>query len=181
MKYIIQGRNMEVSEGLRNYVEKKFSKLAYYFSEDTEIHVTLSKQKEQEKVEITIPMKGTTIHAEEASQDMYLTIDLLEEIVERQLRRNRKKIIDRKQNTPSFSEVFMTDQPNEEFTEEEEGAIRIVKSKKFAMKPMDPEEACFQMEMSGHNFYMFRNTENDLVCVVYKRKDGNYGLIEPEF
>lgn len=177
MKYNIIGRNMEVTEGLRAYVEKKFSKLSHYFTEDTELHVTLIKQKESEKVEVTIPMKGTTIHAEEASADMYLSIDLLEEIVERQLRRNRKRIIDRKQSSPSFTDLFMEEQQEE--PEEEE--IRIVKSKKFAMKPMDPEEACFQMEMSGHTFYVFLNSETELVSVVYKRRDGNYGLIEPEF
>lgn len=178
MKYIITGRNLEVSEGLRQYVEKKFSKLDYYFNENTEVYVTLSKQKSSEKVEITIPMKGTTVHAEEASQDMYLSIDLLEDIVERQLRRNRKKLIDRKQNAQSFSSLFMEDQSDAESEEEEK--ISIVRTKKFEMKPMDPEEACFQMEMSGHTFYVFCNSDTNEVNVVYKRKDGNYGLIEPE-
>lgn len=178
MKYIITGRNMEVSEGLREYVEKKFSKLDYYFNETTEIHVTLSKQKGSEKVEITIPMKGTTVHAEEASQDMYLSIDLLEDIVERQLRRNRKKLIDRKQSAQSFSSVFIDNPLNDESEDEEE--VKIVRTKKFEMKPMTAEEACFQMEMSGHMFYVFCNADTNLVSVVYKRKDGNYGLIEPE-
>lgn len=180
MKFNIIGRNMTVTEGLRSYVEKKFSKLNYYFTEETEVHVTLSTQKDQAKVEVTIPLKGTTIHAEEACADMYLSIDLLEEIVERQLRRNRKKIIDRRQQAPAFSEMFMTEDPVAD-PEEEEGAIHIVKSKRFAMKPMDPEEACFQMEMSGHTFYVFCNSDTNQVSVVYKRKDGNYGLIEPEF
>ncbi|MBR4767434.1 MAG: HPF/RaiA family ribosome-associated protein, partial [Lachnospiraceae bacterium] len=120
----------------------------------------------------------TTVHAEESSQDMYLSIDLLEDIVERQLRRNRKKIIDRKQTTPSFSTLFIDRQ--EADPEEEEDSVRIVRTKKFEMKPMTPEEACFQMEMSGHTFYMFFNSETNLVSVVYKRKDGDYGLIEPE-
>ena len=178
MKYVITGRNMEVSEGLRQYVEKKFSKLDYYFTDDTEIHVTLSKQRGDEKVEVTIPMRGTTVHAEETSQDMYLTIDLLQDIIERQLRRNRKKIIDRRQSAESVSTLFLENQADEEFEEEKE--IKIVRTKKFAMKPMDPEEACFQMEMSGHTFYVFLNSDTDEVNVVYKRKDGNYGLIEPE-
>ena len=178
MKYVITGRNMEVSEGLRQYVEKKFSKLDYYFTDDTEIHVTLSKQRGDEKVEVTIPMRGTTVHAEETSQDMYLTIDLLQDIIERQLRRNRKKIIDRRQSAESVSNLFLENQADEEFEEEKE--IKIVRTKKFAMKPMDPEEACFQMEMSGHTFYVFLNSDTDEVNVVYKRKDGNYGLIEPE-
>ncbi len=178
MKYIITGRNMEITDDLREYVEKKFSKLSNYFNEDTEIHVTLQKQRGDERVEVTIPMKGTTIRAEESSSDMYVTIDLMQEIVERQLRRNRKKLIDRKQNTPSFSSYFLQDQEGED-TEEE--AIRIVRSKRFAIKPMDPEEACFQMDMSGHSFYVFYNAQTDQVNVVYKRKDGNYGLIEPEY
>lgn len=178
MKYIINGRNMDVSEELRAYVEKKFAKLENYFNEDTEVHVTLSKTRNDEKVEITIPMKGTTIRAEEATSDMYTTIDLLQEIVERQLRRNRKKLIDRKQNAPSFSSFFLE---NSNDADVEEEPIQIVRSKRFEVKPMDPTEACFQMDMSGHNFYVFYNAESDRVAVVYKRKDGNYGLIEPEY
>jgi len=178
MRYIITGRNMDVTPDLEAYIEKKFSKLDNYFNEDTEIHVTLTKQREDEKVEVTIPMKGTTVRAEETTNDMYMTIDRLDDIVERQLRRNRKKLIDRKQNSPAFSSYF-TDIDNDGDVEEDE--IRIVKSKRFAMKPMDPEEACFQMDMLGHNFYVFFNSNTEEVNVVYKRKDGNYGLIEPEF
>ncbi len=177
MKYVITGRNLEVSDELRSYVEKKFGKLDNYFSDDTEIHVTLSQQRENEKVEVTIPMRGTTIRAEETSTDMYASIDLLQDVVEGQLRKNRKKLIDRKQNKPSFSSYFMEDLEDEEPQEE---SIKIVRSKRFAIKPMDPEEACFQMDMSGHSFYVFWNADTDQVNVVYKRKDGNYGLIEPE-
>ena len=162
---------------VESYVEKKFGKLDNYFSDDTEIHVTLSQQRENEKVEVTIPMRGTTIRAEETSTDMYASIDLLQDVVEGQLRKNRKKLIDRKQNKPSFSSYFMEDLEDEEPQEE---SIKIVRSKRFAIKPMDPEEACFQMDMSGHSFYVFWNADTDQVNVVYKRKDGNYGLIEPE-
>ena len=167
---------MDITEELRAYIEKRFAKLESYFNDDTEIHVTLSKIRGDEKVEVTIPMKGTTIRAEEATSDMYQTVDLLQDVVERQLRRNRKKLIDRKQNTPSFSSIFLADEDNDQ----EDEPIRIVRSKRFEMKPMDPTEACFQMEMSGHNFYVFCNSETDQVSVVYKRNDGNYGLIEPE-
>ena len=183
MKYVILGRNMEVTDGLREYIEKKFSKLDHYFSSDTEVHITLSKQRGEEKVEVTIPLKGTTIHAEESTSDMYQTVDILKDVVERQLRRNRKKIIDRKQSKSTFSDVIiedlMSEEPEED--EEEEEEIRIVRSKRFEMKPMTPEEACFQMEMSGHTFYMFLNAEDEQISVVYKRKDGDYGLIEPEY
>ena len=181
MKYTILGRNMEVTDGLREYIEKKFSKLDHYFSSTTEVNITLSKQRGEEKVEVTIPLRGTTIHAEESTSDMYQTIDILKDVVERQLRRNRKKIIDRKQNKQSFSDVLIEDLMGEEPEESEEEEIRIVRSKRFEMKPMTPEEACFQMEMSGHTFYMFRNAEDEQIAVVYKRKDGDYGLIEQEF
>ncbi|MBQ6679176.1 MAG: ribosome-associated translation inhibitor RaiA [Lachnospiraceae bacterium] len=178
MQYIITGRNYEVTDRVREHIEKKFSKLENYFRNDTEVHVTLSQQKSEKKIEVTIPMKGTTIRAEETNNDLYTAIDLLQDVLERQLRRNRKKLIDRKQNTPSFSQYYMEDLEDEDGEEE---SIKIVKSKRFAIKPMDPEEACFQMDMSGHSFYVFYNADTDLVNVVYKRKDGNYGLIEPEY
>ena len=125
---------------------------------------------------MTIPIKGNTIRAEESSTDMYVSIDLVEEVIERQIRRYRKKLIDKKQSALSFSQAFI-----EEEDERPEEDIRIVKTKKFAIKPIDPEEACLQMEMLGHNFYVFLNADTDQVNVVYRRKNGTYGLIEPEF
>ena len=107
---------------------------------------------------------------------MYVSIDLLEEIIERQIRRYRKKLIDKKQAAISFSQAFI-----EEEDEVQDDEIQIVKTKKFAIKPTIPEEACLQMEMLGHNFYVFLNADTDQVNVVYKRKNGTYGLIEPEF
>ena len=179
MEYKITGKNIDVTDDLRAYVEKRFAKFSKFFNDDTEIHVSLSKTREDEKVEVTIPMRGTTIRAEETNTDMYTAIDNLQEVVERQLKKNRKKLIDRYQNAPSFSSFFTEDQ--NDWDVEEDEAIKIVKSKKFAIKPMDPEEACFQMDMLGHNFYVFYNSETDLVSVVYRRKDGYYGLIEPEY
>ena len=119
-------------------------------------------------------MKGNIIRAEEVSSDMYVSIDLVEEVIERQLNKYKTKLIDQKQATSFFKQEFV-----DEDGEEEE--IEIVRSKKFAVKPMDPEEACFQMELLGHNFYVFRNSQTDEVNVVYKRKANTYGLIEPEF
>ena len=176
MRYTITGRNIEVTPGLRNMVEKKIGKLEHFFTPDTEVIVALSAQKDRQKIEVTIPIKGNTIRAEESSTDMYVSIDLVEEVIERQIRRYRKKLIDKKQSALSFSQAFI---------EEEDGRpeedIRIVKTKKFAIKPIDPEEACLQMEMLGHNFYVFLNADTDQVNVVYRRKNGTYGLIEPEF
>ncbi len=175
MRYTITGRNIEVTPGLRAAIEEKIGKLDRYFTPDTEVIVTMSVQKEQQKIEVTIPVKGSILRAEESSSDMYVSIDLVEEIIERQMKKYKNKLIDRKQSAQAFSELFL----NEDSYEDEE--IRIVKTKRFAMKPMDPEEACIQMELLGHSFYVFLNAETDEVNVVYKRKNNTYGLIEPEF
>ncbi|MBC5710129.1 MULTISPECIES: ribosome hibernation-promoting factor, HPF/YfiA family [Hungatella] len=175
MRFTITGRNIEVTQGLREAVEDKLGKLDRFFAPATEAVVRLSVQKDIQKIEVTIPVKGHIIRAEESSSDMYVSIDLVEEILERQLKKYKNKLIDKKQSAPSFSEAFL----QEEASAEEE--IQIVKSKKFAVKPMDPEEACVQMELLGHNFYVFLNADTEEVNVVYKRKGGTYGLIEPEF
>ena len=175
MRYTITGRNIEVTPGLKAAVEKKIGKLEHFFTPDTEVFVALSAQKDIQKIEVTIP--GNTIRAEESSTDMYVSIDLVEEIIERQIRRYRKKLIDKKQAALSFSQNFIEEEEEVPYDDE----IQIVKTKKFAVKPVNPEEACLQMEMLGHNFYVFLNSETDQVNVVYKRKNGTYGLIEPEF
>ena len=174
MRYIISGKNIDVTEGLKDAIYEKIGKLERYFTEDTEVHVTFSVEKERHKIEVTIPMKGNIIRAEEESSDMYVSIDLVEEIIERQLRKYKNKIIEKKQAAHSLSKAFA----EEEITDEEE--IEIIRSKRFAIKPMDPEEACVQMELLGHDFYVFRNSETDEVNVVYRRKKNSYGLIEPE-
>ena len=134
------------------------------------------REKGRQKIEVTIPVKGHIIRAEQESSDMYVSIDLVEEIIERQLKKYKTKLIDKKQSALSFSEAFLQEEmeaPDEE--------IKIMKVKRFGMKPMDPEEACIQMELLGHAFYVFLNADTDEVNVVYKRKNNTYGLIEPEF
>lgn len=175
MNLVISGKNIDITEGLRAAVEEKIGKLERYFNDSTEVHVTLSTEKNRQKIEVTVPMKGTIIRAEETSTDMYVSIDLVEEVIERQLRKYKNKLIQKEQNVVQFSKGFV----DEDTYDEEE--ISIIRSKKFAMKPMDPEEACVQMELLGHTFFVFRNSETDEVNVVYKRKDNTYGLIEPEF
>ena len=175
MQYIISGRNIDVTEGLKSAIHEKIGKLERYFTPDSEVHVTLSVEKERQKIEITIPMKGNIVRAEQTSDDMYVSIDLVEEIIERQLRKYKNKIVDRQQAAASLSKAFV----EEEIEDDDE--IKIIRSKRFAMKPMDPEEACVQMELLGHDFYVFRNAISDEVNVVYKRKDHTFGLIEPEF
>ena len=174
MKFVIIGKNIEVTPGLKASVEDKIGKLSKYFDEDTTAHVTLSVIKEEQKVEVTIPVKGTIIRSEQSSSDMYISIDLVEEIIERQLKKYRNKIIDRHQAAGNIADFA----PAEE-TAEDDG-IKIVRSKKFEIKPMYPEDACMQMDLLGHGFYVFINAETDQVNVVYKRKGDTYGLIEPE-
>lgn len=175
MRYTITGRNMTVTDGLRAAVEEKIGKLERYFKPDTEVIVTLSVEKDRQKIEVTIPVKGNIIRSEQVSNDMYVSIDLVEEVIERQLKKYKAKLIDSKQSAASFSQAYV----DEEYDDPEE--IKIVRSKRFGIKPMDPEEACVQMELLGHSFYVFRNSETDEVNVVYKRKGNTYGLIEPEF
>ena len=175
MRYTITGRNIEVTPGLRDAVQDKLGKLEKYVTPDTDAIITLSVQKELQKIEVTIPVKGSIIRAEEASTDMYVSIDLVEEIIERQIKKYRKKLIDKKQSAQAFSSLFIEEEDN---TVEEE--IKISKTKHFDIKPMYPEDACLEMELLGHNFYMFLNAETDQMSVVYKRKGNSYGLIEAE-
>ena len=147
MKFIISGKNITVSEGLRTAVEDKLGKLERYFTPDSE----------------------------QVSNDMYVSIDLVEEVIERQLRKYKNKIVDRKQAPGNFQQEYL----EKDYEEDEE--VKIIRTKKFDIKPMYPEDACVQMELLGHNFFVFVNAETDQVNVVYKRKGNTYGLIEPEF
>lgn len=176
MRFIITGRNIEVTEGLKTAIEEKIGKLDRFFSPETEVTVTLSVEKERQKIEVTIPVKGNIVRSEQVSSDMYVSIDLVQEVIERQLKKYKSKIVDKKQLSEDlFAKEFL----EKEF--EEEADIKIIRTKRFAIKPMDPEEACIQMELLGHSFYVFFNAETEEVNVVYKRKGNTYGLIEPEF
>lgn len=175
MRIIISGKNIDVTEGLRSAVEDKLGKLERYFTPETEVIVTLSVEKERQKIEVTIPVKGNIIRSEQVSNDMYVSIDLVEEVIERQLRKYKNKIVDRKQEGGNFQQAFM----DKDYEEDDE--VNIIRTKRFGMKPMYPEDACVQMELLGHNFFVFRNAETEEVNVVYKRKGNTYGLIEPEF
>ena len=175
MRYIISGKNIEVTEGLRTAITDKLGKLERYFTPDTEVHVTLSVEKERQKIEVTIPVKGTVIRSEQVSNDMYVSIDLVEEVIERQLRKYKEKIVDKNQESSNFRKEFI-EKESDPLDE-----VRIIRTKHFGMKPMYPEDACVQMELLGHTFFVFCNAETEEVNVVYKRKGGTYGLIEPEY
>ena len=164
MNFIISGKNIEVTPGLKDAIEQKLGKLERYFTPETEINVTLSVEKGRQKIEVTIPV---------------------EEVIERQLRKYKNKLVARSQGHPT-SYTSTGNSFRKEFFETEDDAaeddeIQIVRTKKFGIKPMFPEDACIQMELLGHSFFVFSNAETDEVNVVYKRKDGSFGLIEPEF
>lgn len=175
MRITISGKNIDVTPGLRDAVESKLSKLDKFFNKEMDANVTLSVEKNRQKIEVTIPVKGGIVRSEQVSSDMYVSIDLVEEVIERQLKKYRKKLVDHKHETETFTSEFF------ESESEEDGEINIERVKRFGMKPMYPEDACLQMELLGHSFFVFQNAETDEVNVVYKRKGNSYGLIEPEF
>lgn len=174
MKFIILGKNIDVTEGLKGAVEDKIGKLEKYFTPETVVHVTLSVEKDRQKIEVTIPVKGNIIRSEQVSNDMYVSIDLVEEIIERQLKKYKNKLVDQKQANSFFKQEYI----EKDYMDEEE--VKIIRTKHFDIKPMYAEDACIQMELLGHSFFVFMNAETDQVNVVYKRKGNTYGLIEPE-
>ena len=173
MRITITGKNLEITEGLRSAVEDRLSKLEKYFTADTDVNVTLSVEKDRKKIEVTIPVKGKIIRSEQVSNDMYVSIDLVEEVIERQLKKYKNKIVDRKQGGGNFKQEFL----EKEYDDEE---VNIMRTKRFEVKPMYPEDAAVQMELLGHSFFVFMNAETELISVVYKRRGGTYGLIEPD-
>ena len=173
MQVTINGKNMEVSEYLRDLTDKKVSKLDRYFPGDTEVQVTLSVEKNRHIVEVTIPYAGGIIRGEEVTGDMYASIDNVIAKLEKQIIRHRTKL----EKTLRYE-----DAPEDEadyYDDEDEGP-QIVRVKRFSIKPMSVEEAALQMELLGHSFFVFTNDETNDMNVIYRRKDGNYGLIEPE-
>ncbi len=180
MKFIITGRKIDVTNGLRERIYKKLGKLDKFFKEGTEIHVTLEVEKERQRVEVTIPYHGIIIRGEEEHQDMYVAIDRVVDVLERQIRKNRTRLEKRlKEN------AFMIEPRNNGIEKgkqvDEEKEFNVVKTKRFAIKPMNTEEAILQMNLLGHQFFVYSNADTEEVNVVYKRKDGDYGLIEPAF
>lgn len=176
MKVIITGRNLRVRDSVKDLVKEKLSKFDKYFRTDIEALATFSHQKTNQIVEITIPLKhGVTFRAEERANSMEDAIDMAVEKLEKQISKHKTKLEKRYRGHESIRfEAIPSSQ------EEETGPV-IVKNKRFFMKPMDPEEAAMQMELLGHSFFVFLNRETEEMNVVYARKDGKFGLIEPEF
>ncbi|KMY43067.1 sigma-54 modulation protein [Bacillus sp. FJAT-27916] len=180
MNYNIRGENIEVTPAIRDYVEKKVGKLERFFSDtpNANVHVNLKVYADKNaKVEITIPLPNLVLRAEETNTDMYACIDIINDKLERQIRKYKTKINRRSRDTGK--EVFVTPEGDlEPEVQEDEDKLEVVRVKRFDLKPMDSEEAILQMDMLGHNFFIYTDAETDGTHIVYKRKDGKYGLIE---
>ena len=174
MKISIYSKNMQLTDALREAAIKKIKRLDKFFQQDIEAKAVLSVEKKIHKVEVTIPFNGKIVRVEEYSDDMYNAIDEAVESLEQQIRKYKTKLQDKRHINESIK--FENIEPLEEEDEE----FKIVKTKRFAIKPMNIEEAILQMDLLRHNFFVFLNADTEEVNVVYKRKDYNYGLIEPE-
>lgn len=184
----IRGKNIQLTDSLRSYTESKVGKLQKFYEDLSAADVSLIVEKnrnveETHKVEITLHANGTIIRGEESTISMYSSIDVAVDKLERQIKKFKQKLYKNlaKDKRRGQEMTSMPGLPGIELPIEDEEDIepRIVRSKRFSMKPMDPEEATLQMELLGHDFHMFLNPETEQINVVYKRKDGNYGLIEP--
>lgn len=179
MNYNIRGENIEVTPAIRDYIEKKVSKLDRYFTEvlDANVHVNLKvNQDKTSKVEITIPLTQLVLRAEEINNDMYAAIDLIVDKLERQIRKHKTKVNRKFREKGSTQEFFSNGESHVEAEDDQE--LEVVRTKQFDLKPMDSEEAVLQMNMLGHNFFVYTDAETNHTNIVYRRKDGKYGLIE---
>jgi len=174
MKVQVRGRNIEVTDALKDYVGKRVGKLDRFIENLGDAQVTMTVEKNSHRIEVTIPVNGMILRGEESTGDMYTSTDLVVEKLEKQIEKYKGKLQKR------GIRVVDGQKPPVSAAEEEE-APRLVRTKRFAIKPVTVEEAILQMNLLGHNFFVFSNAETEQINVVYKRKDGNYGLIEPEF
>lgn len=181
MKYNIRGENLEVTDAIREYVEKKVDKLKRYFDTPltSDVHVKLSVYNNEQRIEVTIPMKDLLLRGEEQHQDLYAAIDLVVDKLERQIRKYKTKVNRKSRQEGSPKHIFAELEKEARNAQSESDELEIVRTKRFNLKPMDSEEAILQMDMLDHAFFVFTNAVSGDTNVVYRRKDGRYGLIEP--
>ncbi|GGG89287.1 ribosome-associated translation inhibitor RaiA [Staphylococcus pragensis] len=188
IRFEIHGDNLTITDAIRNYIEDKIGKLERYFNDvpNAVAHVKVKTyQNSTTKIEVTIPLKNVTLRAEERHDDLYAGIDLVTGKLERQVRKYKTRV-NRKHKTRGEQDAFATELPETPSVQAEEAdnnqdndnEIEIIRSKQFSLKPMDSEEAVLQMDLLGHDFYIFTDRETEGTSIVYKRKDGKYGLIE---
>ncbi|WP_270646909.1 ribosome hibernation-promoting factor, HPF/YfiA family [Paeniclostridium hominis] len=183
MKITISGKQMELTDAIKDAVEEKLERLDYYLHPETEVKVTVSAKKARQKVEVTvIPISGPIIRAEDTEESLYAAMDVVYDKLNTQLRKYKKRVQDRHQSNESIRFSHIEDLTEEDLQNENENSIDISidRRKKFNIKPMSPEEAVLQMDLLGHDFYMFTNAQTDDISIVYKRKNGGYGIIEQE-
>lgn len=178
MQIAVRGKNIEITNALREHVEKKVGKMEKYFEYPISAQVTLNVERDRHIVEVTIPINGMLLRGEEETGDMYASVDLVLEKLEKQVDRFKARI-NRKLRQNETKIPHLGAGINEP-ADEEDDELKVVKTKRFSLKPMGIEEAVLQMNLIGHDFYVFTNAETEQVNVVYRRKDGKYGLIEPE-
>jgi len=176
MKLIYTGKNVEVTQALKDVTDKKFGKLDKYFQAEVVGNVTFSTEKNRKIIEVTINLPGTILRAEESSDDMYASIDKTLDILERQIRKYKTKLQRRFQNNETIRFDNIPSLP----VDDNEEKPKVVRRKKFALKPMSVDEAILQMELLRHNFFVYIDADDEEMTIIYKRKDGNYGVIEPE-
>lgn len=179
MNIDLRSRNMEVTPALREYVEKKIGKLEKYFDQmnKADVHVLLNVERGRHIIEVTTMMHGRLIRGQESSTDMYASVDLVFEKLEKQIIKYKDRLMRRRSHEASAVDAAFA--PPSVLQSEEK--FEVVRTKSFDFKPMDVEEAILQMDMLGHDFFVFANAKNEKINVVYKRKNGHYGLIEPNF
>ncbi|HEL1587189.1 TPA: ribosome-associated translation inhibitor RaiA [Streptococcus suis] len=176
IKYSIRGENLEVTDALKDYVEDKVAKIEKYFNEDQELDAKVNLKvyrDKRAKVEVTILLGSITLRAEDVSQEMYGSIDLVVDKIERQIRRNKTKIERKHRQKISTSQVF-----SDEFTDQEVEEVKVVRTKQIDLKPMDLEEAILQLELLGHDFFIYTDANDGTTNLLYKREDGDLGLLE---
>ncbi|MDX8044638.1 ribosome-associated translation inhibitor RaiA [Gracilibacillus sp. S3-1-1] len=184
MKYNIRGENVEVTSAMREYVERKIGKLERYFDTPptSDVNVNISVYNDEQQIEVTIPMTNLLLRAEDTNVDLYAAIDLVVDKLERQIRKHKTKVNRKFRQRGAAKHIFAELEKEAKINEEaqvDDDEIEIVRTKRFDLKPMDSEEAVLQMDMLGHAFFVFENAITGNTNVVYKRRDGRYGLIEP--
>ncbi len=179
-KLVVKGKNIEVTPALREYSEKRVAKLSKFFQdrEDVQVDIVLSVERDTQIAEITYHLGGLLMRGESRTKDLYASIDGASDKIEAQVRKHKARIKRKYHSSLRFGDGLESPEPNGA-SEPSEDEVRIVRTKRFTVKPMDVEEAVLQMELLGHDFFVFANAGTEEVNVVYKRKDGRYGLMEP--
>lgn len=182
MNMIISGKQMDLTDGIKHAIEEKLGRLDFYLHPETDVKVTVSAKKARQKVEVTIfPINGPIIRAEDIEENLYAAIDIVYDKLNIQLRKYKKRVQDRHKSNESIRFDAIEDIQDNDYSSDEDNLDTIIKrTKKFGVKPMSPEEAVLQMDLLEHDFYMFKNSESNDISIVYKRKNGGYGLIESE-